>query len=332
MRKIMICGLLAGGMFISGGVSANESYADNIFAYEVDAAEIAQFLEAVHTKSDIANSDGAKSGGATAQEGLVTHDETCQACHGSNFFDEVVVTGRRTYPGGSTSLPPPVSPLIPGGLGWDWGGGGDESCPITSTQQKGFGDVTKQAVPCPPPAPPPPVPPVCTPEANLLAQEMRRALRDPRVERFELGGLIYRRADGTIGASPWVSGTSSGVDIFSAPIPAGATIIGGWHTHPTGTWAVDPITGAYTSAGQYFSRNDLSIANPEWVGRELDGGLAYSRSQRGFLGLGLALNANRPGVPRGLFFLRDSAIDTSTYTWNPATIMNYADNITNCGL
>lgn len=232
--------------------------------------------------------------------------------------NEIPGSAIRTCSGGSN-----IGPAIGGGYGGTGIYGIGSSVPGFSptgggdwTQYAQVGTTTTTSTPSS----------VCTPEMNLLANEMRAALSDTRVAQNELGGVIYRTSTGTLGASPPVIGSFNSVDIYSATVPSGATIIGGWHTHPTGSYV--GTDGYIYQAGQYFSEQDLSIANPEWIGRDGAGSPVYSRSRLGFLGLGLAVNTSRRS---GLFFLRDSAINTATYSWNPSTIMSYADDISKCG-
>lgn len=106
----------------------------------------------------------------------------------------------------------------------------------------------------------------CTPEDDAVADAVRDAFRNANSSSQEYGGLIVRLADNSIVSlpappgAPFVPGANPTVDIFNVTVPAGATVLGGYHTHPSGT-----VTGAdgydYTS-GQYFSPDDFLIASP----------------------------------------------------------------------
>ena len=47
----------------------------------------------------------------------------------------------------------------------------------------------------------------------------------------EFGGLIYRNADGTYGYTEPSPGTGASFDPTSVSAPAGATVVGDYHTH-----------------------------------------------------------------------------------------------------
>lgn len=137
-------------------------------------------------------------------------------------------------------------------------------------------------IPHAPPTPPVPVGPVtpnpppgpdkkkdkkdCTPEDDAVADAVRNAFRNPNSSRNENGGLILRMPDNsiaTIAAPPgatYVPGTSPTVDIFNVTVPAGATVLGGYHTHPSSS--VLHSDGQYYSPAQFFSPNDFMLASP----------------------------------------------------------------------
>ena len=171
-------------------------------------------------------------------------------------------------------------------------------------------------IPTPPPAPvptsdPEPEPPKdgCSEAADLIADLLRQALADPRSVTIELGGVVYS-LNGVLGHSWAPPGTGIGVNIFDAPVPAGATVLYGFHTHPQGT-------------GAFFSGDDYAIANPEWVR-----GIYSSGSPSSFLGLGLGFTRNGNAQQ---FLLRNNAANANDVMFQSAEIMALADEITGCG-
>ena len=64
------------------------------------------------------------------------------------------------------------------------------------------------------------------------------SIRDNR----EYAGLIYRESDGRYFYTGPVRGSATGANPYSAPAPAGATVVGDYHTH--GAYSVyDSVTG-----------------------------------------------------------------------------------------
>jgi len=127
--------------------------------------------------------------------------------------------------------------------------------------------VTPTSTPTPPPEPKKKKEKKdCTPEDDAVADAVRGAFSNPNSNLNEHGGLIVRMPDGSIttiaapAGATFVPGTNPTVDIFNVTVPAGATVLGGYHTHPSGS--VVGSDGYAYSSGQYFSPDDFLIASP----------------------------------------------------------------------
>src|SRR5215469_4900997 len=106
-----------------------------------------------------------------------------------------------------------------------------------------------------------------------------QSIRDNR----EYAGLIYRAADGKYYFSGPVVGSDQGADPHSAPAPAGAQVVGDYHTHADYSTA-DPKTGAAVRTSDPkkddFNSDNFSAADKTGIASDGAGTPGYA----GYLG------------------------------------------------
>ena len=172
------------------------------------------------------------------------------------------------------------------------------------------------------PTPPPPPPPdpadevECTPKLTYIANVLKNTLADLRAASREGGGLVYLNGTTLGHTAVWAPEGSNTVDIFSpasrSQIPAGATVIGGWHTH----W--NPL-----SSGSIFSGQDYWIANRDHPNNPIGSPFAPFPNWSGFA-------MGQFGHQGRLFFMPSAGFSQTEYMYNSSTIMDYANNISHC--
>lgn len=159
---------------------------------------------------------------------------------------------------------------------WDNGGGSSSTVGPTETQvaDASAGDLEVQH--------------------NVARTALRAVWQQSQKEGVEYGGFIYRRADGTYGATRTVSGWTGGIgrqeaDVLMKEVPKGATITATFHTHVNNS-LFSP------EERENFSTLDITTSNKNnwdaYLGTAISGRLKY-------------YNVREKGAPTDLGRLRE---------------------------